>query len=63
MRILITAIVLWAIILGFMATGVKVMATSPVAADVTAVTVTINDDLQRVDREAGNSRAKFLPAE
>jgi len=49
MRILITTILVWAILLGFFATGVKVMATSPQVLPIQAVETVSNDNLNQVN--------------
>ena len=57
MRIVITTIVLWAIILGFFVSGVKVMATSPAATLIQVVETTDDVILPRadIDRDAGSN--------
>ena len=63
MRILITSIVLWAILLGFFATGVKVMATSPSLQSVQPATETVRDDIHAVTNTQPPSTEKFIPVE
>ena len=57
MRVLITTIILWAIILGFFVTGVKVMATSPAATPIQVVETTDDNVLPRanIERDAGGN--------
>ena len=63
MRIVITAILIWAVLLGFFAAGVRVMATSPQQVqgiNIVSDTDMVRGDLQRADFDTTNSGAKFI---
>jgi len=49
MRLIISILIIWAVILGFFVTGVKVVATPPMAMPVQVAQPADDNDLQRVD--------------
>jgi hypothetical protein len=65
MRLTIAAIIIWAVLLGCVLTGVKVMATSPDAqTQSTITTVEVQDrDIHPSGMERSNPDAKFVPYE
>ena len=63
MRLFITAIIVWAVLLGFVITGMKVMATSPEVKTVTTVSVMENDSRHPADIDRTDSNEAIRPVE
>jgi len=58
MRTIIVTILVWAVLLGFLATGIKVMASSPTPGAITGVSEATGHvrDLQRIDIDRNSIR-------
>jgi len=60
MKNVIAIIVVWAVLLGFLATGVKVMATSPTPAPGIQTGTVETQDIQRVDLNRSSGDGEVL---